>query len=314
MKKFILLSAALISAWAGMAQYNLENLTVDLSETIRTNYIFEHLGLFPIRANETFLRTFDNVGDFANLEEAITEEKIVVSEVDEGGSVNTLFAENISSDTIFILAGEVVKGGKQDRIIAQDFLIAPGEKVNLSAFCVEQGRWHSSEDGVAEFNDYFHISGNSIRKVAVKEKSQSGVWNKVAELTGKNDATSSSGTYTALGNSEEYQESLSGYLEKFTDVFADDPSIIGVVAVTGNKIIGCDLFATHAIFAESFNNLLHAYTTDAITDGATVEISNTEIQEYLATFLADESKQEESLREKGALFKHKNRKLHMSSF
>ncbi len=64
---------------------------------------------------------------------------------DVNGSVNTLFAKNNSQDTIFIMAGEVVKGGKQDRVIAQDVVIAPGESLNLSAFCVEQNRWTTKE-------------------------------------------------------------------------------------------------------------------------------------------------------------------------
>lgn len=314
MKNLLLLSAALISGWAAMAQYNLENLTVDNSDEVRSSYFFQHLGLFPVRANNLFINTFQGVGEYANLKEAIEQKKIVVSEVSEGGSVNTLVVENISSDTIFIIAGEVVQGGKQDRIIAQDFLIAPGEQVDVSAFCVEQGRWHSSEDGVAEFNSYFHITGNSIRSVAVKEKSQSGVWGKVAEVTDKNGASSSSGTYSALEDSEDYQANMKKYLDKFTDAFADDPTVIGVVAVTGDKVIGCDLFATHAMFTQSFNNLLHAYATDAITDGSEVKITNEDIEKYLATFLEDESKQDEALKDNGAMFKHKNRKLHMSSF
>ena len=39
------------------------------------------------------------------------------------------------------MAGEVVKGGKQDRVIAQDVVLAPGETIDLNAFCVEKNRW-----------------------------------------------------------------------------------------------------------------------------------------------------------------------------
>ena len=48
-----------------------------------------------------------------------------------------MLANNISNDTIFI-AGEIVKGGKQDRVIAKDIVIHPGEEVDLGAFCVEK--------------------------------------------------------------------------------------------------------------------------------------------------------------------------------
>ena len=65
---------------------------------------------------------------------------------DVSGRVNKLIANNVSSDTIFIMAGEVVKGGKQDRVIAQDVVIAPGEKIDLNAFCVEKNRWVTKDD------------------------------------------------------------------------------------------------------------------------------------------------------------------------
>jgi hypothetical protein len=41
-----------------------------------------------------------------------------------------------------LLAGEIVTGGKQDRIIGKDRLVpAESDPVDLSVFCVEPGRW-----------------------------------------------------------------------------------------------------------------------------------------------------------------------------
>ncbi len=52
--------------------------------------------------------------------------------------MNKLFVENNSQDTIILLAGEVVKGGKQDRTLATDLILPPGKgKKDINVFCVE---------------------------------------------------------------------------------------------------------------------------------------------------------------------------------
>jgi hypothetical protein len=62
--------------------------------------------------------------------------------VHETGSVNQLLVENTGSEDLFVQAGDIVKGGKQDRVLTVSLLI-PGKsgKVPIGAFCVEQGRW-----------------------------------------------------------------------------------------------------------------------------------------------------------------------------
>ena len=64
-----------------------------------------------------------------------------------GARVNTLVIENKGDVPIYVLAGTVVKGGNQDRQIAQDFLVAARTTVPIDAFCVEHGRWSSDRQG-----------------------------------------------------------------------------------------------------------------------------------------------------------------------
>src|SRR4029079_8804388 len=64
-----------------------------------------------------------------------------------GGEVNRLVIDNKGDKAIFVLAGTLVKGGKQDRQIAQDFIIPPGKTVPVDAFCVEHGRWTANREG-----------------------------------------------------------------------------------------------------------------------------------------------------------------------
>jgi hypothetical protein len=84
--------------------------------------------------------------DFLTLAEAI---EAGLARVGESGSVGHVYVINNSCQPLYIMCGEVIFGGKQDRIIAQDTVI-PGEKgkkYDVSVFCVESGRWRESEAG-----------------------------------------------------------------------------------------------------------------------------------------------------------------------
>ena len=54
---------------------------------------------------------------------------------------------NNSKRPLLLLAGEIVTGGKQDRVIAKDRIVpAGGDPVDLSVFCIEPGRWTESSE------------------------------------------------------------------------------------------------------------------------------------------------------------------------
>ena len=73
------------------------------------------------------------------LQEAIAKDAVRVIET---GSVNQLEIENTGKEDVFVQAGDIVKGGKQDRVLTVSLLLVPGSgKVGIGAFCVEQGRW-----------------------------------------------------------------------------------------------------------------------------------------------------------------------------
>ena len=82
--------------------------------------------------------------DYAVLEETIAAETAVLHET---GNVNELLIENKGDLDLFIHAGDIVKGGRQDRTIGADF-IAPAKpgKIALPAFSVEKALGHSRRD------------------------------------------------------------------------------------------------------------------------------------------------------------------------
>jgi hypothetical protein len=119
------------------------------------------------------------------LQEAMAQKKVVVHET---GDVNELAIENKSNEDVYVQSGDIVKGGKQDRVLAMDLLVSPKSgRLPLESFCVEQSRWtkRGNEDTAG-----FSLSANSVNskelKIAAKKsRSQGEVWNKVAKSQAK---------------------------------------------------------------------------------------------------------------------------------
>jgi hypothetical protein len=148
----------------------------------------------------------------------------------------------------------------------------------------------------------------------VVDKNQNEVWNKVATNVKGNKATTSTGTLAAIGSSGELQTALKKYSEYFNRVIANDPDVMGMVAVSGDKILGCDMFANHNLFQKHYANLIDAYATEAITFGGTITLPFSKVKSYVDTFLADEKKQDEEIKKKGGVLKDGSKKVHISTF
>lgn len=327
MKKILLVSLLTLPLF-GLSQYTYDHLRIRflLTDSASKHTTYENLRLYPIYAKESFSREFQTIGKYMTLQEAIEKKKVRITEKNNGGTVGSLNIENTSNDTIIVITGDVVKGGQQDRIINKDLVLAPESgKKDLDVYCVESGRWSAASSGrvssqnlslsaPAEFNTHHNKGSMSLRKVVEKEKDQSKVWSKVEEINNLNKTTTSTKTYTAITNSQEYNKKLVKYLAFFKNKFISEPAVIGVVVVTGNKVLGCDMFATHDLFAKQFESLLHSYATEAILNGKPVSISPTVVKVYMDNLLADEKVQEKTLKEKGNSFVEKGKKLRVSSF
>src|SRR5688572_24979285 len=97
-------------------------------------YICDNLAIFLIYGEEKMPEASP-----LTLQEALEQKKLVVHET---GNVNELAIENLSLEEVYVQAGDIVKGGLQDRVFAFDVIVpAHSGKVPTGAFCVEQGRW-----------------------------------------------------------------------------------------------------------------------------------------------------------------------------
>src|ERR1044071_4214239 len=117
---------------------------------------------------------------------------------DSGASANELALVNRSGKKLVLLAGEVIVGGRQDRIVQEDRVIPPvSVPISLSVFCVEHGRGPpratsynggGGSGGAAaaappapeKFDSLGAVAHPKLRAAAQDKKVQSEVWNEVS--------------------------------------------------------------------------------------------------------------------------------------
>ncbi|MGH9835155.1 MAG: ARPP-1 family domain-containing protein, partial [Blastocatellia bacterium] len=119
------------------------------------------------------------------LQEAMKQKKVVVRET---GEVNELTIQNRSNEEVFVQAGDIVKGGQQDRVLALDLIVPPKSgRIPIEAFCVEHGRWsRRGNEAVAAFSASNNMLASKELKIAAKAKgSQDEVWANVSKAQAK---------------------------------------------------------------------------------------------------------------------------------
>ena len=154
-------------------EYSYRTLDINLQDDLRS-FTYKNLRIYPIKAKPAFKEQTKHIEKYTSLKEALEKKKINITEKEgkSGAEVNTLYAQNTSRDTLFLMAGEVIQGGKQDRVIGEDVVLPPNSKVMLPVYCVEQGRWSAGRRDGNNFNGYYAVSGQSVRKAVEVDKNQ----------------------------------------------------------------------------------------------------------------------------------------------
>jgi hypothetical protein len=262
---------------------------------------YENLSVFPVVARAEF----DTAG-FLTLDEGLASGEVLVTErgsemirrdrrVQGGATVNTLVLVNRSKRPLLLLAGEVVTGGKQDRIIGKDRIVAPGaEPLPLDVFCVERGRWSAGN----EFKAANLMAHPSVREKAAVAKDQSQVWGAVrsgstSEQTREYAVEARAGraapaaaprvsseavtrVMTDEAQSESYDkvyksrtvtasvESFSAEVGRRFREATRGQRVVGVVVAYGGEVAWSDTFASQALFQRYWAKLLRSYVVEAL--------------------------------------------------
>jgi hypothetical protein len=213
--------------------------------------------------------------NYLTLGEALQKNKVKVYET---GNVNQLSIENIStSDHIYIQAGDIVKGGKQDRVFSTDMVLQPGSgKVDIASFCVEQGRWQKRGK---ESSKVFHsstkkLSSKNLRIAARLKNSQTEVWDEVdkeQQKLGKSigqdikSKDSSTSLQLALEN-KKLAENVTEYKKALLPLLQDKKNVIGYAFAINGELNTADIYANQALFRKLWPTILDSISIESVAE------------------------------------------------
>jgi hypothetical protein len=266
---------------------------------------YENISIFPVVSSSS-----QDTSAFLTLEEGLATGEVIVREsgseamvrgrdgrivyvpqYNTGARVNQLVLINRSRRPLLLLAGELVSGGKQDRVIGKDRIVPIGAPpLPLDVFCVEHGRWTGASQQFAAANTIVHPS---VRERAAVDQKQEEVWDAVRGgttakvmpsaappvLAPRMSAESIQGAIDTNGRTEAYEKiyvsravgvPIDDFVEEVRRRFASataglkDERVVGVVVAYGGEVAWSDIFASGDLFDHYWNKLLRSYTVEAL--------------------------------------------------
>lgn len=270
------------------------------------------LTVFPVVASKTYATS-----QFLTLDEGFRSGEVVVTEYGnirglvrgnvtpavqrDSAEVNRLVLINNSKRPLLLLAGEIVAGGKQDRVIGKDRIVpAESEPVDLSVFCVEPGRWVASSNQFgASGTTYASSSGvgssagvaggtlmvqPSVRAKAMADKDQGQVWAEVrkqqqsmtAAVTEASPAPAAAeplrttSSYAVVMENKDVKEKVDEVAKPIEQNYQTvikqlrDRKAVGVVVAVNGRIIWSDIFASTELLEKYWPKLVRSYASEAV--------------------------------------------------
>lgn len=307
-----------------------------------------NLTVFPVVSAKSY-----PTGQFLTLDEGLRSGEVVVTEAGhvqglirrhpltavqrDGAQVNRLVLINNSKRPLLLLAGEIVSGGKQDRVIGKDRIVPPeSDPVDLSVFCVEPGRWVATSEhfGASEAVYGAASSGSvggtlrapmammaqpSVRAKAMGDKNQEEVWAAVrvqkAEVAGNlvngtppvADEISRTTSYAKVMENEEVRKQVDAVAMPIEQSYQSlirqlrDRNAVGVVVAVNGRIIWADVFAGTDLLEKYWPKLVRSYASEAVvTRAKDLEVGVSRAQ----AFLEDMEGRRETIESEPGIYRH----------
>ena len=208
------------------------------------------------------------------LDQAVKRDLVEVTELGDS-EVNRLSVRSRAKEPVFVMGGEMLRGGKQDRIIADDLVLPARAEVTVAVYCVEHGRWAlgSAGGGGGGFTAGHSLAPSEVRQAGGgggRGGGQPAVWDSVARQQRSLKAESATGALRSVHDSQEVRNQIGPYLRAFSDLAEDNPRACGVVAMVGDEVLAADLFSSPTVFRKMWPDLLESYAIDAVERAAPV--------------------------------------------
>ncbi len=232
-------------------------------------YTHENLTVYLIHGPDRQL-----AAKYLTLQEAMEQKKVVVHET---GNVNELSIENVSDELVYIQCGDIVKGGKQDRTIATDFIASGhGGKVPIAAFCVEQNRWQRrGSESIAGFSSSaYMVAGKDMKRYSntALAGDQGAVWSLASRSSAQLSANLSRQVQADASPSsfqlalENVQRDTDAYCAELNRAVETKPDVIGWAYAVNGQLSGANIYGSHDLFRKLWPKLLRSGAVEAIAE------------------------------------------------
>ncbi len=305
------------------------------------------LTVFPVVAPKSY-----STGEFLTLDEGLRSGDVVVTEYGnvrgllrrqhtmptmqhDSAEVNRLVLVNNSKRPLLLLAGEIVAGGKQDRVIGKDRIVpAESDPVDLSVFCVEPGRWVATSDRFGASGTTYGggIGGGSgaapgtlmaqpsVRAKAMGDKDQNQVWAEVrrqqssmaveveaAAPRASTEEIRSTSSYAHVMENKDVKERVDEIARPIEQNYQSlikqlrDRKAVGVVVAVNGRIIWSDIFAGTELLEKYWPKLVRSYASEAVVTrakGGEASLAQAE------AFLANMDGHRETIESEPGIYRH----------
>jgi len=310
-----------------------------------------NLTVFPVLAGKSY-----PTAEFLTLDEGLRSGEVVVTEYGNiqglirrhpaqpivrggGAEVNRLVLVNNSKRPLLLLAGEIVTGGKQDRVIGKDRIVPPeSDPVDLAVFCVEPGRWVATSDHFGASGAMYGgsvggpvVHGNvasppmammaqpSVRAKAMGDKDQNRVWDEVRkqreavsfEMSAAAPAVATdlaqTSSYAKVMENEEVKKRVDAVAAPIEQNYQSlikqlrDRNAVGVVVAVNGRIIWADVFASTELLEKYWPKLVRSYASEAVVTRA--KDGEAGVKQAQA-FLEDMEGRRETIEREPGLYRH----------
>jgi hypothetical protein len=309
-----------------------------------------NLTVFPVLASKNY-----PTSEFLTLDEGLRSGEVVVTEygslrglirrhpvqpvVRGNAEVNRLVLVNNSKRPLLLLAGEIVSGGKQDRVIGKDRIVpAESDPVDLSVFCVEPGRWVATSEHFGASEAMYGSAASrvgganphapapmammaqpSVRAKAMGDKDQNEVWAEVrkqreavtVEMSAAAPAVAAdmaqTSSYAKVMENDEVKKRVDAVAKPIEQNYQSlikqlrDRNAVGVVVAVNGRIIWADVFASTELLEKYWPKLVRSYASEAVVTRA--KDAEAGVKQAQA-FLEDMEGRRETIESEPGLYRH----------
>ena len=225
--------------------------TLIRSVSVGTSYHHRGLTVFPLT-----LRQDLDWRNYLTLDEGIRSGQV---DIIETGVVAQVRIQNRSRSPLFIMSGEVLVGGKQNRMIREDVVVPSRGTVTIGSYCIEKGRW---EGEAKQFRSGSTLTLPGLRMKAARKANQDAVWKDIAASGKKLSVKSPTEDFQSLYESEAARRELKGYRAAFRPIWRR--AVAGIVVFRFGRIVGAEIFGNLALAQKLQHKILDSYVLDRL--------------------------------------------------